>query len=95
MTVVVAECSQAPDWELRSKNMGPIPSNASNFSIPDCNKINKADLVWVIEICSHRHLWRDPYKSVDYWPTSDDSLLHKVIILNKRSEWKSIEISLK
>jgi len=45
-------------------------------------KINKAHSVRVIVICSdQRLLWRDSYKDVDNGLTSDESKLHKIIMM--------------
>jgi len=38
--VPLAESSKAPDRELTFKVVGSSPGRASNFSIPDCKKIN-------------------------------------------------------
>jgi len=57
-------------------------AHASNFSTPDCKKINKALLVRVIVICSgHKPLWRDSYKGVGQPSTSPESVLHKIIFI--------------
>jgi len=45
-------------------------------------KPNEAPSVWGIVICrDHRHLWRDSYKGVDGTLTSNESVLHKIIII--------------
>jgi len=50
----VAERSYAPDWELGCKVVGSITADASNFSSPDCKKINNAPSVRVKVIsCDH------------------------------------------
>jgi len=56
-----------------------------NFSTPDWKKNQQG---WIIVICSdHRLLWRDSYKGVDWVLTSDESSLHKIIIL-----WSHVEM---
>jgi len=42
------EWSNEPDWEQISKVVASIPGYASNFSTPDCKKINKAPSARVI-----------------------------------------------
>jgi len=57
------------------------------FQPRTAKKINKAPSVRVIVICSdHRLLWRDSYKGVDRTLTSDESILHKIIIIRFLNE---------
>jgi len=46
-------------------------------------RINKTPSVRVIVIFSdHKLLWRDSFKDVDFALTSDESILHKIIIIS-------------
>jgi len=50
-------------------------AHASNFSTPDCKKINKTPSVKVIVICSdHRHPWRDSSKGLERALTLAESI---------------------
>jgi len=70
----------APD--LRSKVVGSIPSHASNFSTPDCKKINKSPSGRLIVVFSdYRLLWGDSDKDVDCGLTLPESVLHQIIIM--------------
>jgi len=44
----MAERSQAPERELRSKVVGSIPGHPNNVSIPDCKKISIATTFRII-----------------------------------------------
>jgi len=80
--IVVVEWWKAPDCELRSKVVGPI---LSNFSTRDCKRINKTQSVRVIVININCILpWRISYKHVNCILTSDESVLHKIIIISKK-----------
>jgi len=60
-----------------------LTENPSNFSTPDCKKINWAPSVRVIVICSdHKLLWLDSYKGVYHALTiPDESKLHARLLL--------------
>jgi len=58
-------------------------AHANNFSTPCCKKINNVSSVRVIVICSdHKLLWQDSYKGVDRALTPNESILHKIIIID-------------
>lgn len=64
--------------------MGSTPSHTSNFSTPDCKKVQQSPSVRAIIICkdlSGKFVSKvqDSYNGVD--PTSDESILHKILYL--------------
>jgi len=65
------EWSNEPDWEQISKVVASIPGYASNFSTPDCKKINKAPSARVIVFFSdfYKVPWviLGVYSAPNYW----------------------------